>query len=167
MRFIGAILLCCLPLSAVGAESENLSSEKPLSPETWENLQQRLVLLNNISDLPTLLPIIMKNRHALELTEAQVTAFREWRRKYYQDMVDTMNLIIHKRIALTQSAVEPEITPEELIAMQDEIFSLQRKLFELRLSCRELVTKTFTENQWANFAFIAAEDPQIAGLFVR
>jgi len=167
MRYFNLILICCLSLSAVAAEPENLRSDKPLSPETWEHLRERLVLLNNISYLPTLLPIIMKNRHALELNEAQVSAFREWRRNHYQDMVDTMNEIIRKRIALTQSAVEPEVSAEALFAMQDEIFTLQRKLFELRLSCRELVTSTFTDEQWSNFAFIAAEDPQIAGLFVR
>jgi hypothetical protein len=126
-----------------------------------------MVLLNKISYLPALLPIIMKNRHALELTDAQVDAFRDWRRKDYQDMVDTMNLIIQKRIGLSQRAVEPEVSAEDLIAIQDEIFTLQRRLFALRLSCRELVTSTFTEDQWSDFAFIAAEDPQMAGLFMQ
>jgi len=164
MRCLGVILCCCLSLSAVAAAPENLSSDKPLSPKTWEHLRERLALLNNISYLPTLLPIIMAHRNELELTEAQVAALREWRRDHYQNMVDTMNVIIRKRIALSQGALQPEASAEALIAMQDEIFILQRKLFELRLSCRELVTSTFTEDQWSNFAFIAAEDPQIGGL---
>ena len=165
MRFITLVLSVSLSFFVVTAEAENSAPDKELAPESWELLRNKMLLLNNISYLPSLLPIIMKNRHALELTTAQVSAFHQWRREHFQDMVHTMNMIIEKRIALSQAAVQPEVSAEALVAMQDEIFTLQRKLFELRLSCRELVTGTFTEEQWLNFAFVAAEDPQIAGLF--
>jgi len=166
-RLLASIVLVCLALPAAAADIEPLDSRTALSPQTWDLLRARMRLLNNISYLPSLLPVIMNNRDSLELTPEQMTAFRDWRRKNYQAMVDKMNTIIEKRILLSQHAVRPETGPEELIAMQDEIFELQREVFRIRLSCRQLITRTFTEEQWSNFAFIAADDPQIAGLFAQ
>jgi hypothetical protein len=167
MQLFVLILSLSLSCSTLAAAPESAVPAKETSPETWEMLRERMLLLNNISYLPSLLPVIMKNRHALELTQSQVAAFRQWRSEHYQEMEATMNVIIEKRIALSQAAVQPDIPASALIAMQDDIFVLQRKLFQLRLSCRELVTGTFTDEQWSNLAFVAAEDPQIAGLLIQ
>lgn len=148
-----------------GDIAQRIAQHAELSPQEWRQIEDRMALLNNISYLPSLLPIIMQNRDSLELTREQVDSLRQWRKHNYQRMVNVMNTIITRRIALAQRAVDPETTPEQLTALQDELFALQREVFEIRLSCRQLVTESFTEEQWANFAFVAAEDPKIAGLF--
>jgi hypothetical protein len=165
MKFFVSLLLVCLWVADATADMESLDAKNELSPHTWDALRERMSLLNNISYLPSLLPTIMKNRHALGLSKEQVAAFRDWRRKNYQKMVDAMNIIVEKRIELSQRAVRPDVTPSDLNAMQEAIFDLQREVFSIRLSCRELVIGTFTEEQWSNFAFIATDDPQLSGLF--
>ncbi len=143
---------------------QRMARPSGLSNEDWQLIESRMALLNNISYLPSLLPVIMQNRHSLELTQQQIASLRQWRKENYQRMVEIMNTIIAKRIVLAQRAVDPDVNQDELIVLQDELFRLQRQVFRIRLSCRELVTGTFTEEQWSNFAFIAAEDPKIAGL---
>jgi len=165
MKFFVSLLLVCLWVADAPADMESLGAKNELSPHTWDALRERMSLLNSISYLPSLLPTIMKNRHGLELSEEQVVAFRDWRRNNYQKMVDTMNVIVEKRIELSQHAMRPDVTQSKLTAMQEAIFALQREVFNIRLSCRELVTSTFTEEQWSNFAFIVTDDPQLSGLF--
>jgi hypothetical protein len=41
---------------------------------------------------------------------------------------------------------------------------LQQNLLKLKLSCRELVMSTFTEEQWENFAFVVSDNPKLASL---
>ena len=165
MKTIFVSIMLCLSVVANAAGIESLGAKEPLSPQEWDLLRQRMMLLNNISYLPSLLPVIMKNRGSLELTKEQVTAFRDWRRNNYQQMVSLMNTIIEKRIVLSQRAVQPSVTQDDLVTLQEEIFQLQRKVFRIRLSCRELVASTFTDEQWSDFAFIAADNPQLSGLF--
>ena len=59
--------------------------------------------------------------------------------------------------------MQPTIDRRQLLALQDESFRLQREAFLVRPSCRELLTSGSTQEQWSDFALIAAEDPQIAG----
>jgi len=143
---------------------QRMGQQAELSDPDWQLIESRMALLNNISHLPSLLPIIMQNRHSLQLTKRQIESLQQWRKDNYQRMVDVMNTIIAKRIVLAQRAVDPQVEQEQLITLQDELLQLQREVFLVRLSCRELVTGTFTEEQWSNFAFIAAEDPKISGL---
>jgi len=147
--------------------NRRMAHKQELSHQDWGVMENRLALLNNISYLPSLLPIIMQNRDSLELTKGQVASLRQWRRENYQRMVNTMNTIITKRILLAQKAVDPETDPQQLVVLQDELFRLQREVFMIRLSCRQLITESFTQEQWANFAFVAAEDPKFAGLMAQ
>ena len=50
------------------------------------------------------------------------------------------------------------------IVLQSEIQELQRQLLTIKLSCRELVTTSFTDAQWENFAFVVADNPKFASL---
>lgn len=164
---IGLLCVMLTPAWADFPESNLVERTGELSDQEWALIEGRMGLLNNISYLPSLLPIIMRNRDSLELTGQQVAALSQWRAENYQRMVNIMNEIITKRIVLSQQSVRPEVSGEALVGLQDEIFALQREVFLIRLSCRNLVTSTFSEEQWSNFAFIAAEDPKIAGLLAQ
>jgi hypothetical protein len=168
-RIILMLALCwtCSSALANSPPPLDLGSDSDFSKQEWGRIEERMRLLNKISHLPSLLPLIMKKRDSLELTDAQIHALHDWRRKNYQKMVDTMNTIIQKRIELGRAAMRPTIDQQQLLALHDGIFTLQREVFLIRLSCRELVTSSFTEEQWSNFAFVAAEDPQIAGLLAQ
>ena len=164
---LGLVLVFHLRADAEFSVIEGLDQKRDLSDKEWLLIRERMALLNNISYLPSLLPVIMKNREALELSASQIQTLRAWRKENYQRMVDIMNQIIEKRIVLSQRAVNPKVTQRELISLQDDIFKLQREVFVIRLSCREIVTGSFTAEQWENFAFIATDDPKIAGLFIE
>ena len=79
-------------------------------------------------------------------------------------MVNVMNEIIEKSVQFRVAALSPRITSDDLYVLQSEIQDLQRQLLKIKLSCRELVTTSFTDTQWENFAFVVADNPKLASL---
>ena len=79
-------------------------------------------------------------------------------------MVNVMNEIIDKSVQFRVAALSPDITSDHLYGLQSEIQDLQRQLLKIKLSCRELVTTSFTDEQWVNFAFVVADIPKLASL---
>ena len=79
-------------------------------------------------------------------------------------MVNVMNEIIDKSVQFRVAALSPDITSDHLYTLQAEIQELQRQLLKIKLSCRELVTTSFTDTQWENFAFVVADNPKLASL---
>ena len=123
--------------------------------------KNQMALLSQKAFMPTLLPIILKNRQQLELSEDQTETFFEWRDTYYKQTVEIMSEIVQKHISFKKLALKPEGSTEELLKIQQEIFDLHRKVLEMKLDCRERIVNTFTEEQWDNFNFILSEHPQI------
>ena len=161
MKYIGiisAILLICTPVQA------KHNSDHPLSAEDWKEVMDKVVLLEDSGLMPTLLPVIMRNQDTLQLTTEQLNTFRAWRKKNYTNMVNIMNKIIEKMVEFRVESLSPGITGEQLLASQSEIQKLQRQLLKIKLSCRELVMTTFTDEQWENFAFVIADNPRLASL---
>jgi hypothetical protein len=139
--------------------SESPDSDKPDSITGVSKNQ--MALLSQKAFMPTLLPIILKNRQQLELTEEQKKLFFQWRDAYYKQTIDIMAQIVQKHIAFKKLALKPEGTKAELLKIQQEIFDLHRKVLEMKLECRENIVNTFTEEQWDNFNFILSEHPTI------
>ena len=140
------------------------NSDHPLTADDWKEVMDKVVLLESSGLMPTLLPVIMRNQDTLELTDEQINAFRAWRKKNYTHMVNVMNEIIDKSIQFRVAALSPDISSDQLYALQSEIQELQGQLLKIKLSCRELVTTSFTETQWDNFAFVVADNPKLASL---
>ncbi len=156
-----ALLLVC---TAAWAKHD---SDHPLSADDWKEVMGKVVLLEQSGLMPTMLPVIMRNRDTLELTDEQVNAFRAWRKKNYTNMVNIMNLVIEKMVQFRVNSLSPGVSREQLLAYQAEIHVLQRQLLEIKLSCRELVMTSFTDEQWENFAFVVADNPKLASLVSR
>ena len=140
------------------------NSDHPLTDDDWKEVMDKVVLLEDSGLMPTLLPVIMRNRDMLELTDEQVNSFRAWRKNNYTYMVNVMNEIIEKSVQFRVAALSPQSTSDHLYVLQSEIQELQRQLLKIKLSCRELVTTSFTSAQWENFAFVVADNPRLAGL---
>jgi hypothetical protein len=140
------------------------NSDHPLSADDWKEVMDKVVLLESSGLMPTLLPVIMRNQDTLELTDEQINAFRAWRKKNYTHMVNVMNEIIDKSVQFRVAALSPHISSDHLYVLQAEIQELQRQLLKIKLSCRELVTTSFTDEQWVNFAFVVADNPKLASL---
>ena len=161
MRYI-AVFFTFLFICTTAQAKHN--SDHPLSSDDWTEVMDKVVLLESSGLMPTLLPVIMRNQDTLELTDDQINAFRAWRKKNYAHMVNVMNEIIEKSVQFRVAALSPRITSDDLYALQSEIQDLQRQLLKIKLSCRELVTTSFTETQWDNFAFVVADNPKLASL---
>lgn len=159
--FVAALLLLSLPRLAWASD---LSQPTPLSDRQWERIHSQVSLLDSVAYFPSLLPVIMKHRDEIGLTEQQVAAFRHWRRDNYQQMVDLMNEIIQRRIELSKASLDASIGDQEILDRQKEIFDLQSSLIRLRLSCRRIVMTTFQEEQWNNLRFVLEAYPRLAGL---
>jgi hypothetical protein len=155
-----AVIFLCLPASA----DTNAAESSLLTENQWDAVGERIGLLDKIAYLPSLLPVIMKHRDTLALTEEQVAAFRQWRKLHYEDMVDLMNEIIQRRITLSKASLDAGLSTDEILAKQQEIFRLQERLLRIRLSCRNLIVETFSANHWDNLAFILEDYPRYAGL---
>ena len=141
-----------------------LNSVHSLSDEDWKDVMDKVGLLEPSGLMPMLMPTIMLNRDTLQLTNEQVNSFRAWRKKNYTNMVNVMNEIIGKMVQFRIASLSPDITNERLIVLQSEIQELQRQALVIKLSCRELIMTTFTDEQWENFAFVVSDNPKLASL---
>lgn len=156
------ILLCCAqPFTVANARHD---SQHPLTNEEWQEVMERVSLLDDAALIPSLLPVIMRNRDALELSEVQLQRFVRWRKENYINMVNIMNVVIEKRIQFRIESLTPAVSDAYLIAFQEEIQRLERELLKIRLACRAIVMDTFTREQWETFEFIVADDPVLASL---
>jgi hypothetical protein len=161
MKYIGISVVLFFFATAVQA---NHNSDHPLSPEDWKEVMEKVVLLEGSGLMPTLLPVIMSNQDTLQLSDEQLSLFRAWRKKNYTNMVNIMNEIIEKMVEFRVESLSPDITADQLLAFQSEIHELQRQLLKIKLSCREIIMTTFTDEQWENFAFVIADNPKLASL---
>ena len=161
MKYLGIFIVSIFFWSTSQAKH---NSDHPLTASDWKEVMGKVVLLEDAGLMPTLLPVIMRNKDTLELTDEQVSAFRSWRKENYTHMVNVMNEIIEKSVQFRVAALSPNITSDHLYALQSEIQELQRQLLMIKLSCRELVTTSFTSEQWENFAFVVADNPKLASL---
>jgi hypothetical protein len=127
-----------------------------LSAEQIE-LEKYVARLDRINFLPTLLPTIIENRDVIGLTDEQVDKLLEWRENNRVDVVAAMNEIVRKRYEIKQAALSPNISSARIEQMQTEIFRLQRKVLDYKLSCRDTVIKTFNEQNWESFFFVLAD----------
>jgi hypothetical protein len=154
-----AVAICFLtvePLWAVHESGHNLSDTE------WLIIKDRVELLDELNFMPTLLPTILRNRDVLQLTDQQIHSFRAWRKQNYVNMVDMMNTIIEQRIEFKKAALRPATSAEDLRQRQHDILQLQTRLLDIKLDCRKILVDSFTDEQWDNFAFIAAEHPRLA-----
>lgn len=161
MKYLGLFLAFLFICSTAQAKHD---SNHPLTAEDWKEVMDKVVLLEGSGLMPTLLPVIMRNRDTIELTDEQVNSFRAWRKKNYTHMVNIMNETIEKSVEFRVAALSPRITSDQLYVFQSEIQELQHELLKIKLSCRELVTTSFTDAQWENFAFVIADNPKLASL---
>lgn len=161
MRFI-PILVAFFFISTIAIAKHD--SDHPLTDNDWKEIMDKVVLLEDSGLMPTLLPVIMRNQDTLELTAEQISAFRAWRKQNYTHMVNVMNEIIEKSVQFRVEALSQRTTTDQLYVLQSEIHELQRQLLKIKLSCRELVTTSFTDAQWENFAFVISDDPKLASL---
>ena len=164
VKHAGILLILTLFFTAAQAKH---NSDHPLSPEDWDEVKEKVELLEPAGLMPTLLPVILSNRDALQLTDKQVSAFRAWRKKNYTNMVNLMNEIIEKMVEFRVQSLSPSITGDQLLAFQSDIQELQVQLLKIKLSCRKLIMTTFTDEQWDNFAFIISDNPKLASLMTQ
>ena len=114
--------------------------------------------LDKINYLPLLMPIIIKNKDFIGLTQKQVDELNDWRKTNKAPMVAAMKKIVRKRIAIKQAALSPTVSSAQIIQMQNEIFRLQREVLEYKLSCREQIVKTFNDENWISFFMVLADE---------
>jgi hypothetical protein len=159
MKYIHLIYTLVLFASPAVASHD---STHPLSNEEWIHVEKNLAMIDSLNYIPTLLPVIMRNQDALQLTQKQLDHFRAWRKENYVPMVNTMNDILKARIEIKKASLDASVSGEELQAMQDQAHALQKKLMSIKLSCRTMLVKSFTEEQWDNFAFVVSDQPKLS-----
>lgn len=137
-------------------------SDDRFSVEKMKELKEQLSLLEGKAFMPTILPVIMKNKEALQLTKEQEEHFVHWRKDHLKNVLSTMTSIIEKHIQFKKMSLNPDITSEELLGLQSEIFELQKSVLKLKLECREHLVHSFSQEQWDDFSFILSEHPALA-----
>lgn len=120
-------------------------------------LKQYVDGLDKINYLPTLLPTIIENSDVIGLSDKQVSQLLEWRKNNREDIIATMNEIVRKRYEIKQAALAPTVSAARIEQMQTEIFRLQRKVLDYKLSCRDAVIRTFNEQNWEGLFFVLAD----------
>ena len=136
------------PLAFAGAMLDLKDPELELASEK----------LDKINYLPLLMPVIIKNKDFIGLTQKQVDELNDWRKTNKVPLVTAKQKIVGKRIAIKQAALSPTVSSARIIQMQNEIFRLQREVLEYKLSCREQIVKTFNDENWISFFMVLADE---------
>jgi hypothetical protein len=145
--------ICMLVVVSLSARAADFAERQPDAG----GLEQQLMLLDKISYHPSLLPLVLQNMDYLDLTPAQETRLRNWRRDHAQAMLEKMREIAQGRIDFQERSLDPRSTPEALIALQQKLFRLQEEVLRDKLQCRENILKSFTPEQWEALRFMYAE----------
>lgn len=161
MKYWIILVVCFLFVSPAMAKH---ASGHPLTDDDWKEVMDKIILLEDAGLMPTVLPTVLRNRDTLQLTRDQIRKFRAWRKQNYVGMVNLMNRIIEKTVEFKSASLSPRISKQRLLAFQSEIQGLQQQLLKIKLSCREIMISTFTDEQWENFAFVVADDPRLGSL---
>jgi hypothetical protein len=156
MPRIATVLILCLSFLRAGA-AEN-AGRSDLDLIDWDLAKQRMALLSQLGYHPFLMPLIMENRDVIGLSNDQVRVFRNWRNRNRVPLIHAMNEIIRERSEFQRIALNPRTAEEVLLAKQNEIFKLHKKVLKYQLSCRRHILDTFTDEQWDNFRFVLIEN---------
>ena len=131
------------------------------NPDTKQantELESSIAKLDKINHLPVLLPVILKNRDFIGLTDEQVAELDQWRTENREPMLAAMKAIVQKRVAIREAAISPTVSSARLMQMQNEIFRLQREVLEYKLSCRDHIVNTFNIENWDSFFMLLADE---------
>ena len=119
---------------------------------------QYIEKLDKISFLPSLLPVIIENSDVIELTDGQLQKMLDWRTINREDVIVSMNEVARKRVEMKEASLSPDVSSEQLLQMQNDVFRLQREVTKYKLSCRDMVLDTFNKNNWEGFFLVLAEE---------
>ena len=150
--------LFCTSLYAVQGSGHDLVDEE------WSTEKGKVYSLDELSDMPVLLPLILRNHDVLKLTNRQVMTINNWRQKHYVNLMVVMNEIIRNQTNYKKAALDLKTPDSKLYDMQNTILNLQEKLYNIKLTYRKMMAYEFTQEQWNNLAFILTDHPKIAGL---
>jgi hypothetical protein len=164
LRLAGRVIIIvgavwCAPGGAQNEQqpAEGAAASSDLDVIDWGLAKKRMKMLSQMGYHPFLMPLIMENRDAIGLSNEQVRVFRKWRSKYRVPLMHAMNQILQERVAFQRISLNPRTSEEVLLAKQDEIFKLHKKVLKYQISCRRTILDTFTDEQWDEFSFVLTE----------
>ena len=114
--------------------------------------------LDNINYLPSLLPVIIRHKDFIGLTDEQLGKLEGWSKRNREPMLAAMKEAARKRVEIKQAALSPTVSSARLQQMQNDIFRLQREILEYKLSCRDNVVQTFNNENWDSFFMVLADE---------
>lgn len=150
----------CAPGSAQDEQQADPESAAngATDPIDWAQAKKQMAMLSQMGYHPFLMPLIMENRDVIGLSNEQVRVFRRWRSKYRVPLLHSMNQILQERLAFQRISLNPRTSEEVLLAKQEEIFKLHKKVLKYQLSCRRTILDTFTDAQWEEFRYVLIEN---------
>lgn len=140
------------------ALSSSLSFAGSSADDQALQIESSIAKLDKINYLPNLLPVILKNRDFIGLTDEQVVRLEEWRSSNREALLTAMQEVASRRIELKQAALSPTVSAARLQQMQNDIFRLQREILKYKLSCRDHVVRTFNDENWESFFIVLADE---------
>ena len=157
--FIVGVAWCTLVAAQSDQQpTEGAAASSDLDVIDWGLAKKRMKMLSQMGYHPFLMPLIMENRDAIGLSNEQVKVFRNWRSKYRVPLMHAMNQILQERVAFQRISLNPRTSEEVLLAKQEEIFKLHKKVLKYQISCRRTILDTFTDEQWDEFRFVLTEN---------
>jgi len=84
-------LIATLTVASFVTGAADFSQSTPLSDADWDRVREHVGLLDKVSFLSSLLPVIMKHRDALELSDGQNYPNHRFRGECYEFARDTGN----------------------------------------------------------------------------
>ena len=155
-------ILSYLFLSPLYAANEN---GYDLAEEDWLAVKDKINRLDELTYLPSFLPIIMKNHNTLQLTKKQISLLHAWHQKYYLEMILIRNEIIKEELNFTKAERDIETSRNDFYNIQNTIQDLQKELLKINLSYKKVILHShLTHEQLDNLVLILEDNPTVASV---
>lgn len=109
--------------------------------------EQKMQMLKHTTPMPILMAVVAEGTEALQLTEAQVTSFKQYREENGEKAEAAVKAIMQAEADVQAAALAGE-PAEKVEALLAAVQQQRAELSAMRLACRDKVQAELTVEQW-------------------
>ena len=106
-------------------------------------------IMQRVNPVPNYMQLINTNISELNIVPEQKDKFDAWSAEHHPQMMEMANQVIHLEKEIYQNSLQREPKDNMVFKIQ-RIEELRAKIVETKTSCRNMVAKTLSQDQWKN-----------------
>lgn len=150
-REVATIKLLCRDLIIETLETEQFDGLVVNYEKNHPFVERRkmMEIMQHVNPVPNYMQLINTNISELNIVPEQKDKFDAWSAEHHPQMMEMANQVIHLEKEIYQNSLQREPKDNMVFKIQ-RIEELRAKIVETKTSCRNMVAKTLSQDQWKN-----------------